>query len=685
MEDPMAIVDASAMGLDELLAKEWLSVNQVGGFACSTAAGLNTRKYHGLLVASMAPPVRRMVLLSRVEETVIASKTEQFQLACSEYPGTIHPTGHAYLRAFSNDPFPRWAYQADGFTLEKTLRLLRGQNTVCLTYTLLAGSAKPVKLELRPLFALRGIHELCYQWNGRLDAQKRSAYQHRIPPTSRTPEVFFAHDGKFESGEEGAGCWYMSTIYRRECERGYAGLEDLWMPGVVRWTLSPGESVNFICSTDPVDMPRVLADLEKQSVQVVAPVIAGAATDPTLDSLLRAADQFVTAPPKKTFNVITQYPWSAPSGRDALMAFTGLFLIPKRFTEARDLLEVMADRMQDGIMPSEFPEDGSTPKYLGADTSLWFINAVHDLARYSGDHSLIQDRFFETVVRIIRCYHAGTSLGIQIDGDGLLATHQPAMGTTWMDAKVGDWVITPRQGRPVELNALWYSALRIAADLCARFDRSVWAGEFNRLAESVRIAFNRRFWNELAGCCFDVINDRGTDPSIRPNQLLAISLPHPVLSPDRHLRVLEAVRLLLLTPFGLRTLAPNDPSYQGVYRGDAVSRDRAYHQGSAYPWLLGPYIAAVGKVVGRCAQSQGHARNLLEPCLRYLRGEGLGQLPELFDGDAPHHPGGAQASARSVGMILQAYVEEVLGFVPTASATVSNPAPAPVQPPVVEA
>src|SRR4051794_32451585 len=232
----MSIVDAAASGIDEVLTREWLSVNQIGGYACSTPAGLNTRKYHGLLVASMAPPVRRMVLLSRVEESVIIpGEPAPIPLACSEYPGAIHPDGHQRLRGFSNEPFPRWVYQADGVTIEKSLRLIRGENTVVLTYTLLAGN-KPVKLEVRPLFALRGIHELTYQWNGRLDAQNRGtatstssaqAQHHRIPPSSRTPEVFFAHDGKFEAN----GCWYMSTIYRRECERGYAGLEDLWMPG----------------------------------------------------------------------------------------------------------------------------------------------------------------------------------------------------------------------------------------------------------------------------------------------------------------------------------------------------------------------------------------------------------------------------------------------------------------------
>jgi predicted glycogen debranching enzyme len=640
------MANPGSVDLNQLLGREWLAVNHIGGFASSTLAGLNTRKYHGLLVASMAPPVRRMVLLSRVEETLTIDGRPQ-ALACSEYPGTIHPDGHTRLRAFRADPYPRWAYQGDGFTLEKQLRLVRGKNTVVMSYTLLAGSS-PAKLELRPLFALRPMHELTYQWNGRLDAEDRSPQHHRIPPTMRTPEVFFAHTGGFEA----AGCWYMSTIYRRECERGYAGLEDLWMPGIVRQILAPGQTLHFVCSTDPIDLEKALDERDAPD--------APATGDAALDALQRAASQYLIHSPRATLNLVTQYPWSAPSARDALIAFVGLLLTSARFDDARRLLDTMCQHLRDGLMPSEFPEDGSPPRFLGADVSLWFINAVHGYLRYSGDQQTVRDRYFQTVLRIIRCYQSGTALGISVDPDGLLASHEPGQPTSWMDAKVGDWVITPRQGRTVELNALWYNAVRIAAGLCQQWDHGAWATDLSRLAESVRIAFNKRFWNELAGCCFDVINDRGADPSVRPNQVLAISLPYAVLTPQRHALVLEKLRTQLLTPLGLRSLATDDPSYQGHYRGDVVARDRAYHQGSAYPWLLGPLASAMVRVFGRDTQSRQQARAVLDGCLQHLLDQGQGQLCELFDGDAPHAAGGAMASARSVGAILQAYVEDVL-------------------------
>lgn len=653
----MPVVDAVALGFEDLLSREWISTNRLGGYASSSACGLNTRKYHGLLVAAMAPPVRRMVLLSRIEETVLAGDAA-VSLACSEYPGVIHPRGDELLRKFSTDPFPRWAYQADGFTIEKSLRLIAGENTVVVNYTLLAGDA-PVDLELRPLFALRGIHELSYQWNGRLDAESRSPDHHRIPPTSRTPEAFFAHDGTFEQ----AGCWYMSTIYRRESERGYAGLEDLWMPGVVRLTLSPGQTVHFVCSTEPIDLAAAIARVEKQHAEP-AKSPSPRPADPALDGLLRAADQFIVESPKASIGAVTQYPWSPPSGRDALIGFAGLFLIPQRFEQGLALLESMAAQLRDGLMPTEFAEDGSPVRYCGADTSLWYLNAVHEYLRYTHDDRTVRSRLLETIVRIIRCYQVGTALGISIDSDGLVCSHAPGEPTSWMNAKVGEWVITPRQGRTVELNALWYNALRIAAGMCEKFDHLVWAGEFVRLADSVRRAFNRKFWNELSGCCFDVVNDRGADPSIRPNQLLAMSLPHAVLDPQRHAFALDRIRSALLTPLGVRSLGRNDPSYQGRYRGDVVSRDRAHHQGSAFPWLLGPLATAMVRTYGRAAHSRNEARKVLDGCLRFLQSDGLGQLPELFDGDAPHTPGGATASARSVGAILQAYVEDVLDQAP---------------------
>jgi predicted glycogen debranching enzyme len=659
----MGGLDVAALSLDGMLQREWLVTNGLGGFACSTVASLNTRKYHGLLVAAMAPPVRRMVLLSRVEETIRADGRAVL-LACNEYPGTIHPHGHTHLAAFNSEPHPRWAYQSDGWTIEKELRLIHGENTVLLSYTLLAGD-KPVELELAPLLALRGIHELSYQWNGRLTTE-RSRKCRRLPATSRTPEVFFAHDGEFRVNPQ----WNLNTIYRRERERGYSGLEDLWTPGLVRCVLSPGHTVHFACSTEPLDLERVVSKADRQPA-------TDASKDHPLGTLRRACEQFIVDVPRESEKepavaVVSNYPWGSPASRAALIGFSGLFLVTGKFEQGRALLLSLAGQLKNGLAPSDWPEDGSAPRHLSADTSLWFVHAVHQYLRYTGDETTVKGKLFDAIAEILKSYQHGTDLGIAMDADGLIASHVPGMGTSWMDAKVGDWVITPRAGKPVELNALWYNAVCVAGEMADRFARHAWTKQLSQLTDTIKTSFNAKFWNEREGCCFDVIDEHGRDESIRPNQLLAISLPFAVLSMDRHAAVLEKVKQLLLTPFGLRTLAPTDPNYQGRYEGNVVTRDRAYHQGSVHPWLLGPFVSAFLRVHGRGAKVRQEAAAWLEPCLNHLRDAGHGHLAELFDGDEPHRPGGAIACAPAVAELLRCHVEEILDQQPTATRKIAD-------------
>ena len=667
----MAGTDLSSTSIDAQLDREWLATNGIGGFASSTLAGLNTRKYHGLLVAAMSPPLRQMVLLSRVEEFVIAGG-EAVPLTSCEYPGVIRPQGYRLLRAFNADPFPRWAYQGDGWTIEKQLRLIPGENTVCLSYTLLGGE-KGVELELNPLFALRGIHELMYQWNGRLMAESagRSATcsHHRIPPTSRTPEVFFAHDGHFA----GPAHWYLNTIYRCEEKRGYAGLEDVWMPGSIRWVLQPGKPIYFACSTEPIELGRIISLLERDDGSRAVPMVMEHKPDTALDALVRAAGQFVVhgtaaSAVGSATQIIAGYPWIPPAGRDALIGFCGTLLVTGRLEEARSLLEMYAAAEDHGLMPSCFPSNGSPPRYLGSDVSLWFVNAVWQYLRYGGDSEFVLAKLLPVIESILRHYRAGTGLGIQVDEDGLLVSREPGVPTTWMDANVGAWVFTPRYGRAVEVNALWYNAQRIAAALLHSAGKEMLCTQNLANAEATRAAFNRRFWNESARCCFDVVLDAGADGSIRPNQLFAISLPFAVLALDRQQAMLDVARKHLLTPFGLRTLSASDSSYEGRYGGTVVTRDRAYHQGTVFPWLLGPFITALVKVRGRSQEVRDEAYAMLQGCFEYLRGNGLGQLCELFDGDSPQQPGGLRASAKSVGEVLRSYVEDVLDLRPGGAA-----------------
>jgi predicted glycogen debranching enzyme len=679
-------LDVTGLDLDTLMEREWLAVNHIGGYASSTVAGLNTRKYHGLLVAAMSPPVKRMVLLSRVEE-VVTHHGWTYPLACNEYPGTIHPRGDQSLVAFDAGPFPRWAYRGQGgpggqgWTLEKSLCMVQGQNTVVLSYALLGGD-QTVDLELRPLFALRGIHELMYQWNGKLQSEQRSPGHHRIAATSRTPEVFYAHDGAFESQPN----WYLNSIYRREQERGYAGLEDLWTPGVVRWTLRPGQVVHFACAADPLDLQTALTHSEQapparsvttlpigERAGVVASDPIDSADQQTLELLHQATAEFlVELPPDRACGaaqadyVMAGYPWSPPSPRQTLIGFTGLLLVPGRFDLARRLLLALADRLVDGLLPSALVESGDAV-YRGADVSLWFVNAVLAYFRYSGDESALRDRLLDAAVQIVDRYRRGTRLDIATDSAGLLHAGQPGIAVTWMDAQVGDWVLTPRNGLAVEINALWYNAVRSLAWLQQRLapaESAESAAQLETLAASIKSAFNIRFWNASAHCCFDVIDGDSADACIRPNQLLAISLPFPVLDSGHWDAVVECVRNQLLVPTGVRTLAPTAPMYQGHYGGNVISRDLASHNGSALPFLLGAYVTAYLRVHGRGLGARSEARQALAPAIAYVSGPGLGHLSELFDGDRPHRPGGVIASAAAVGEVLRAFSEDCLDRLP---------------------
>ncbi len=684
----MSLTDLSNLGFEGLLAKEWLATNGLGGYASSTAISLHTRKYHGLLVAPLTPPHRRLVLLSRMEESFFINGG-RYSISCNEYPDTVHPRGHEYLRAFNHEPFPRWAYQGDGWTIEKSLRLLEGQNTVVLCYTLLGGGS-PVEMEIRPLYALRTIHELMFQWSGKLVVQDKGPRHHRISATARTPEVFFAHDGEYEDQPY----WYLNTIYRREKERGYGGLEDLWSPGIIRSTLNPGQSLHFVCSIDPIDFDQtVIAAARQYSRPALSAGLAGCApqadalplrlslvpeetptpgtstdtaaptvADATLETLLHAAQQFVVRDPQGRTSLIATYPWPSPDVRTALSSLTGLLLVPGKLAEAQSLLQHVFDHVKDGLTPSDFPENGSAPVYHAADNSLWLIKAADNYLRYSGDDATLLTRWLDASLAILQTYRRGAGLGISVDARGLISSTMPGTGTSWMDAAIDGWVITPRPGQPVELNALWHNALCTVANWCDRAGRADVADDLRAQARQAKISFNASFWNEAANCCFDVLEGHGRDPSIRPNQLLASALPHPILADEFESAVLATVRQHLLTPVGLRTLSPDDPAYQGHYGGNVIARDRAYHNGTAYPFLLGWYAKALLRVEGNSPATREQIRTLLLPCLAHLAE--TGQLCELFDGNAPHAPGGAMASARNVGELLRCYVEDVLAMEP---------------------
>jgi predicted glycogen debranching enzyme len=666
----MSAVDLAGVPFETLLGREWLVTNQLGGYASGTVCCTNSRKYHGLLVAAMSPPTRRVVLLSRVEDTLYVNG-QISHLAASEYPGTVHPHGYRLLRAFSPEPFPRWLYQGEGWTLEKSLRLIPGRNTVCITWTLLGGDGQ-AELSVRPLLALRPIHELSFQWNGKLAAQKLGGQndvsekgqritdgRFRVPATSRTPDVFFAHSGSLDPH----GVWYLSTVYRREAERGYAGLEDLWMPGTISFTLKPGTPVHLVCSSEPVELKQVVDQLDQVEAAWALPVL-GPTSDATLERLRRSSALFVTEPHVGVG--ASDYQWGPPSFRDAFTGYAGLFCLTGRFDAGAAALRKAASFQRGGLMPADLPEDGTPPHYGNVDVALWFAEAVAQHLRWRDDAAVARDVALPALNHTIDAYLTGVSGLVYVDEAGLLVTDAPGTAPTWMNLRydLTGPAVTPRLGRAVELQALWHNLLLVTADLAQRFGQPARAEQLRCEAHRVRRAFADRFWNEPAGSCFDVVDDRGSDASIRPNQLLTLSLTHTILPPKLGWRMVETVRRTLLTPAGVRTLEPHDRNYCGTYRGPAHLRDRAYHNGTAFTWLLGPLARALVKLAGSSEDVRGQVIAMLQPTLARALGDGNGLIPELADGDAPHAVTGAPASALATAEVLRTYAEHVLLIAP---------------------
>jgi predicted glycogen debranching enzyme len=644
--------------------REWLETNGIGGFASSTIAGLHTRRYHGLLVAATKPPVGRMLLLSHLEETLVIDG-RRTDLSCHRYPGVIHPQGHLHLKQFRQDPFAVFVYEADGLELEKSVFMVHGENTTVIQYVVRQFPALPhgaiCTLELRPLIAFRDYHSTTHM-NGELNPTLEFA-PGRIAcaPYPGLPKLYLAHTG----GEfQYTGDWYRNFEYTVEQERGLDYREDLFNPLSLALDLRSNPRPAVVASTDPRDAGDAdglrSAEIARRDevLRIFNSGKAAPSSDPFVNALVQASDQFIVGRGSES-TVIAGYPWFSDWGRDTMIALPGLALTTGRPEVARSILLAFAASVDRGMLPNRFPDAGETPEYNTVDATLWFFEAVRALAAHTQDYEFIRAKLYDALRDIISWHERGTRYGIRMDGDGLLLAGEPGVQLTWMDAKIGDWVVTPRTGKPVEIQALWYNALRIMADLAGRLGTESDRAHYAELAGRAKQAFPGLFWNESAGCLYDVVNGDARDGSIRPNQIFAVSLFHKMLPYEMAKRVVDVVERHLLSPYGLRTLAGSDPQYRGRYEGNPQSRDSAYHQGTVWPWLMGPFIGAYLEVNGRTPEALGRAAGWLEEFRRYIADEGLGQIPEVFDGDAPHRPGGCIAQAWSVAELLRGLVEQI--------------------------
>ena len=647
------------------IKREWIVTNGLGGYASSTIIGANTRTYHGLLVAALTPPVRRMVMLSSLDEEIVVEDATH-QLASHRYQGAVHPGGFGYIREFRMQPFPKTTFAVEGMVIEKEVFMPHGHNTTLINYRI-SNPGAPAVMRIFPLVNLRNFHSTTkssdfdftrdvlssdFDFTGQvLDTgvvvRASGAYPKELP------SLFLQCDtGRFFEG----GRWYYNFEYDMERFRGQPYVEDNYNPGYFLLPIEKGSSRFSISASTQLQDVHNIQELRKTEVQRLRELIdRSGLSDEFAVKLVCAADSFVVHRSSTgASTVIAGYHWFSDWGRDALISLPGLTLVTRRFDEAGQILTTFAQHIEDGLVPNRFPDAGDGADYNTVDASLWFINAVYQYLKYTGDMELIAG-LWGTMCDIIASYRDGTRFGIHMDDDGLVMSDGQL---TWMDAMAGDLMFTPRAGKACEINALWYNALKIMEELAPGFGDD--PREYSRMAGCTRMSY-AKFWNETAGCLYDVIDVAGRgDSSVRPNQIIAVSLPFSVLPPEQEQKIVAVVEDELLTPMGLRTLSKSDPEYKGHCMGDMYSRDSAYHQGTVWAWLMGSFVTAYCKVNGYSPAARARAKALFEPFASHLSDAGIGTISEIFDGDHPHEPRGCISQAWSVAELLRSYVEDVL-------------------------
>jgi len=636
--------------------REWLETNGLGGYASATVNGCNTRRYHGLLVAATKPPVGRFVLLSKLEESLIIDG-RSYELGTNRFPGVIHPQGFQYLKQFSLAPFPTICLSLDGTEIEKTLFMVHGENTTVVQYRVkkISGTAT---LEVRPFLAFRDYHSMTHENAAINGNMEEKAVEVSFTPYSDLPTLYLANN----AGEiEASGTWYRNFEYEAERERGLDFREDLFSPCVLRFNLNSTPKPTIIASVTPHEVGQAEEYRRLETSRRQQNIQSSPIKNDFVNALSAAADQYIVSRGEQK-SVIAGYHWFSDWGRDTMIALPGLTLPAGRYDVARGILRTFAKYVNCGMLPNRFPDANETPEYNTVDASLWFFESVRAYLAHTHDLGFVHNELYAVLADIIGWHMRGTRFGIKIDAAGLLNSGEPGLQLTWMDAKVGDWVVTPRMGKPVEIQALWYNAICIMEDIAGRVGDDAMRKRYSGMAALTKWSFNRLFWNEKSGCLFDVVSNGTPDSSIRPNQIFAVSLPHSMLSSEKARQIVKTVQEHLLTPYGLRTLAPSDPQYRGRYTGDGRGRDGAYHQGTVWPWLMGPFITAYIKVNQGSELARRQAESWLAPLQKHLGDAGLGQISEIFEGDEPHRPVGCIAQAWSVAEILRATVEDIHGI-----------------------
>ena len=628
-------------------SREWLETNGIGGFASGTIAGSNSRRYHGLLTAATKPPLGRLTLVSKIEETITLGG-ESFELSSNQYPGSVSPTGFQFLKSFRLDPFPVWTFAVGGIEIEKRVFMIYGRNATVANYKVISkpkGKGPAISMTLRPMLSFVDYHHLQHERNDIDSNYIESDGFIELKPFADMPTLFVSHNG---TGVESTGYWYRDLEYAIEQERGFDVHEDLFQPFEITFDLKSPASIIF--STEGDLASKDLPTLEKQEIIRRSGLIKAAKARTDLEKqLVLAADQFIVKR-GEGHTVIAGYPWFSDWGRDTMIALPGLTLATGRPEIARDILLEFAKSASEGMIPNRFPDAGEIPEYNTVDATLWYFEAVRAYIESTNDYDFVREDVYPTLADILAWHLRGTRYNIHVDTDGLLYAGSPDVQLTWMDAKIGDLVITPRTGKPVEIQALWYNALCTMAELAERFGDDEDRGRYISMAELAKQSFNAAFWNESEQCLYDVVENGTRDGSVRPNQIFAASLHHSMLDDDRARDVVNKVENELLTPVGLRSLSPRDPKYAPVYIGSPFARDSAYHQGTVWGWLIGGFVDAYRRAY---PDREDRVSEMLSGFERHLLEAGVGQISEIFDAGAPHLPRGCPAQAWSVAEVLR--------------------------------
>lgn len=679
----MAIVikKDSCYTLSTSLEKEWLETNGIGGYASSTISGANTRRYHGLLMAATKPPLGRALLLSKLEEFFCLGDRE-IPLSTNIYPNAVYPEGYKNLVQFSLNPFPVFDYSLNGIPVKKTVFMVHGENTTIILYQVQGKGEQPFgsTLKVRVMIAFRDYHGITHENPYLKPGYKILSNGMCIQPYDTLPPLYLFHNAH---AIDRTCFWYKNMEYPKEMERGLEAYEDHFSPFAVHFDLNKGTDFFVVASTKEYDKVDIFELLNREAVrrknictaqarhhQTPIPVSSSSQTHgegkegekkltTLIESLLAVSDSFIVKREDDKKSIIAGYHWFGDWGRDTMISLPGLTLVQGRYEDARKILLSYARYTDKGMIPNRFPDSGEHPEYNTVDASLWYIHAVYQYFRFTKDLKTIQKELYGVLQEIIEYYMKGTRYNIHMEPDSLIYAGIEGVQLTWMDAKVGDWVVTPRKGKAVEINALWYNALMIMSFLAREMNLPGESAKYDNLAGRAAKSFRDVFWYDEGQYLYDFIDGAIKNSSIRPNQLFAVSLPYPMLSEMQQRLVVAVVKEHLLTPRGLRSLSPRDNDYVGCYQGNPYERDRAYHQGTVWAWLIGPYISAYVNAYAGEKETIPYIKRLFLPWYEHLFEAGLGAISEIFDGDSPHIPRGCISQAWSAGEILRAYFEHV--------------------------